>query len=112
MEATPDVVDQLHLDFKPTEYMPNGKPIVPGVEDISRNGPFYKEGYVQFGREVFHDGPDYCDSWETHELQMKEKAAGLMASGQLLEHISESIIRIAGYENKDELELYLACWCV
>ncbi|KAJ2969168.1 hypothetical protein NQ176_g8813 [Zarea fungicola] len=107
MEETPYVVDQLHIDYKPTEYRPNGKVIVPGVEDKSRNGPFYKEGHVQFGREVFHDNTDYSDSWETHELQMEEKAAGRIASGQLLEYTWQSITRMTDYkQGEDELAIY------
>ncbi len=107
MEATPYIVDQLHIDYKPTEYRPNGKRIVPGVEDKSRNGPFYKEGYVQFGREAFHDNTDYSDSWETYELQMEDKAAGRVASGQLLEQTWQSITRITDYKKEeDELALY------
>lgn len=107
MEETPYVVDQFHIDYRPTEYRPNGKPIVPGVEDKSRNGPFYKDGHVQFGREVFHDNTEYSDSWETHELQMEEKAAGSVASGQLLEHTWQSITRMVDYkQGEDELALY------
>ncbi|KAJ4154721.1 hypothetical protein LMH87_000001 [Akanthomyces muscarius] len=86
---------------------PDGRPIVPGLEDKSRNGPFYKQGYMQFGREVFHDDTDYSDSWETHELNLKEKAAGRVASGQLLHHVWECIPRITDYkEEEDELALY------
>ncbi|ATY67116.1 hypothetical protein A9K55_000474 [Cordyceps militaris] len=106
MEATPYVVDRLHLDFKPTEYRPDGEPIVPSMEDESRNGPFYKEGYVQFGHEVFHEKSGYSDGFETYELNLEEKAAGRVASGQLLKHVWECIGRISDYKDEeDELAL-------
>lgn len=107
IEETPYVVDQLHIDYKPTEYRPNGKCIVPGVEDKSRDGPFYKEGYVQFGREVFHDNTDYTGYWETYELLMQAKAAGKIASCQLLEHVSEALTSITQYQKEqDGMALY------
>lgn len=107
IEATPYIVDQLHIDFKPTEYRPNGTRIIPNLEDKSRNSPFYKEGYIQFGRLVFHDNTDYSDSYEMDELLLKEKAEGRVASGQLLDHIWRPIKRVAGYlQEDDELTLY------
>lgn len=87
IEATPYVVDRLHLDFKLTKYRPDGEPIIPSMEDESRNGPFYKEGYIQFGHEVFHKESSYSNSFETYKLNLEEKAAGRVTSGQLLKHV-------------------------
>ncbi|TQV99048.1 Protein kinase-like protein [Cordyceps javanica] len=58
IEATPYVVDRLLLNFKPVEDRSTARPTVYGVYDNSRDGPFHKEGYVQFGRDVFYDIED------------------------------------------------------
>lgn len=83
MEATPYVVDRLSVHIKKHEYKANGTAITTAVEDNSRLSPFYKEGYIQFGREVFEDYDDYSDSWQDYEMQQAERAAGLLAGGQL-----------------------------
>ncbi|KAJ3472249.1 hypothetical protein NLG97_g11152 [Lecanicillium saksenae] len=110
LEETPYVVDQLHLNFKWAECRPNGKLIIPGIpseEDKSINGPFYREGYFQFGREVFHDDFDYSDSWDTYERQLEDQKAGRVSTELLLHHIWESISEITSYKEKeDDLVLY------
>ncbi|CEJ92337.1 hypothetical protein VHEMI07997 [[Torrubiella] hemipterigena] len=91
MEATPYVVDTLSVHIKPHGHKANGTAITTAVEDNSMLGPFYKEGYIQFGREVFEDYDDYSESWQDYEMQQAERAAGLLASGQLGALFGEAI---------------------
>lgn len=107
MEATPYVVDQLYIDFKPFEHRPNGKLMIPGREDKIKGSLFYEEGYTQFGREVFDDDAGHYGSG-AHWLQprMEETAAGRVASDQLAEYTQDSITRITEERPDDDLALY------
>lgn len=50
------VVDELFLDIHTCEYDTESKPILPSNPDTStQESRFYKEGYLQFGREIFRD---------------------------------------------------------
>ncbi len=101
IEATPYVVDQLLLNFKPVEDRSTARPTVYGVYDNSRDGPFHKEGYVQFGRDVFYD-IEY-----PAQPQMEREAFGRVLGRQLLTHVRDSLRRITDYRIvDDELALY------
>lgn len=50
------IIDELSIDFKGCEYDVQNNPIPPSKNDSStKKSRFYKEGCLQFGREVFRD---------------------------------------------------------
>ena len=69
------VIDELFIDFKSCEYDVKNNPIPPSDQDSStKKSRFYKEGCLQFGREVFRDfnpndpDKDYEDLEDEREL--------------------------------------------
>lgn len=110
-ESTPYVVDDLQLDFHQLEYDAVGKVIMPTKEDDARKqklgefwfmssdaisprltdraeaSQFYKDGYIQFGRNVFIDSSMmYQDSMSDLEINASLAASGVLASYLLRGH--------------------------
>lgn len=85
------VTDKLFIDFKEPEYDVDNKPIPAGVDDSRKRSRFYKEGYLQFGREVFKD---YSCQWkDSDELEQDKRwlSRGEFACYQLDESIGAVI---------------------
>lgn len=65
------VTDKVFIDFKHPEYDVNNQPIPPEVEDSPKESQFYREGYVQFSREVFRD---YSSEWkDSDQIEDEER---------------------------------------
>ncbi|EFY96939.1 hypothetical protein X797_011241 [Metarhizium robertsii] len=94
------VTDKLFIDFKEPEYDVNNKPIPPGVDDSRKKSPFYKEGYIQFGREVFED---YSIQWKDNdEIEEDERllSRGTFACHQLEERLCGILCEVDSSESK------------
>ncbi|KFG81934.1 hypothetical protein MANI_118259 [Metarhizium anisopliae] len=94
------VADKLFIDFKEAEYDVNNKPIPPGVDDSRKKSPFYKEGYIQFGREVFED---YSIQWKDNdEIEEDERllSRGTFACYQLEERLCGILCEVDSSESK------------
>lgn len=104
-ESTPYVVDDLHIDFHRFEYDAAGKAIMPTEKDEAKrrklgefwfmskdaisprladraeDSQFYREGYVQFGRNIFIDSSMlYQDSMSDLEENALLGASGALAA--------------------------------
>lgn len=75
------VADKLLINFMPREYDVHGKLIPLGVtDDDPTKSRFYKEGYVQFGRELLQTDNYYTDGFEQWEEQQRITAEGKFSS--------------------------------
>lgn len=85
------VIDELFIDFKECEYDVNSKPIGPGVEDTRKSSRFYKEGCLQFGRDVFRDFSAEDKDYEEIEDEEYLISEGKFDCNQLQEALSYSV---------------------
>lgn len=86
------VVDKLVIDCKEREYDVNGKLVPLGVDDPPKESRFYKEGYVQFGREVLDAELYWTDGFGEVEEKKSMIAGGTLASLQLYQAMREVIL--------------------
>ncbi|KAJ2973569.1 hypothetical protein NQ176_g6532 [Zarea fungicola] len=92
------VTDELFLDIKELEYDVNNKPIPIGDGDSPKKSRFYKEGCLQFGRDIFRD---YSYKWkDMEEIQMEESfiSQGKYACYQLEEYFCEELCAVGAPE--------------
>lgn len=83
------VTDKLFIDFKGPEYDVNNRPIPPKVQDSPKESRFYRDGHVQFSREVF---TDYSSEWkDSDQIEDEERliSRGRFACYQLEERLYE-----------------------
>lgn len=79
---------KLFIDIKAREYGVENKPFPPGVDDSRKKSRFYKEGCVQFGREIFEDVG--CEN-KDYEQILEEK--NLISRGKFTCYQLEDMLR-------------------
>lgn len=84
------VTDKLLLNFEGLEYTASGKLITSHMQDTLKESLFYREGYVQFGRDVF---VDYSTKWK--DIDDIEDEAELISQGMLACYQLENILGAA-----------------
>lgn len=99
------VTDDLLINFKGLEYDVKNNAIPPGVSDNCKRSRFFKDGFVQFGREVF---VDYDHGWKDSD-QIEEEQGFLLRGTFTSYQLQDSLIEILCGANSSDSEyaLYL-----
>lgn len=100
------VADKLLINFMPREYDVYGKLVSLGVtDDDPKKSRFYKEGYVQFSRELFDTKNYLADGFAEWEEQKRITAQGRFSSTLLDRFLRDSLSMALEPESDNHLAL-------